>query len=465
MVQSRGAIADNAVLFFEQWGCIGHPFHPCHKSKPGLNEEEVLSYSPEFQPQLELLLGALKANTALISSIHNDFNYPNWVAAQFPEEMAHWSDALIARGEDPNAWLPLPIHPYQVKRVLPQKFAAEIEAGSLLISDDFPRLITTPTMSFRTLASIHNPIAAHIKLPVSIQLTSAQRNVSPKATIMGPRVSALLHDIIALENGFNNTLDILAEDVGLHYIDLNNDGDRGHYLSVLFRENPMTRCQSGLLPVPVGALFADSPISGRAFVTELVASAYGDHHIGAINYFNDYAKTILQASLSAYLIYGIAFEAHQQNSLVLFAQNGKAERLLLRDFGDIRIFSPTFEACGLPLNNYLSGPIVCDKPETVREKFLHTTMLCHLAELGILLAKSYQQPEDIYWRILQQTCEQLFDQLRYRCNPQRWEEERTAILHHKWPVKSLLRMRLYNVMDDICLTMPNPLSMFSAYKT
>jgi len=458
LADEANPVTDDPCLLFEQWGCVGHPFHPGHKSKTGLSAEEVVALSPEFQPQLELILGALNASVARVSNAAIPFSYRNWMTAQFPKEMAAWSEILRKLGEDPHSWLPLPIHPYQAKHILPQKFAAEISAGSLKISSDFPCIRASPTMSFRTMASSENPRAPHLKLPVSLQLTSAQRTVSPKATIMGPRLSNLLREVIRKEDGFGKTLDILAEEVGVHYIDPNDDADRAKHLSILFRENPMTRRQPGYLPVPVAALFADSPVDGRAIITELVASACGDHAQGVLDYFRNYVQVVLQASLSAYLIYGIAFEAHQQNSLILVNERGQAVQLMLRDFGDIRIYTPALHAQNMQIDNHQSGHILFDDEVTVREKFIHTTMLCHLGELAVLLARSYEQNEDDYWQILHSTSVTLFDQLRDRCDPDRWERERHAILQADWPVKSLLRMRLGDTTDDICMSMPNPLT-------
>jgi siderophore synthetase component len=464
LLDAANPVTDNPALLFEQWGCIGHPFHPGHKSKTGLSAEEVMALSPEFKPQLELVVGALKASVARVSNIAATFSYRDWMTAQFPKEMAAWTTALHKLGEDPQNWLPLPIHPYQAQHVLPQKFAEEISAGVLQIGSNFPRMRVSPTLSFRTMACSENPLAPQLKLPVSLQLTSAQRTVSPKATIMGPRVSNLMRELISKEDGFGKTLDILAEEVGMHYIDPDGDADRAKHLSILFRENPMTRRESGYLPVPVAALFADSPVDGRAIILELVTRASGDHANGALSYFRDYAQTVLQASLSAYLVYGIAFEAHQQNSLVLLNDHGKAVQLILRDFGDIRIHTPTLHARNMQIENHQSGHILFDDEVIVREKFLHTTMLCHLAELAVLLARSYQQNEDVYWQILHHITATLFDQLRERCDICRWEKERHAILHADWPVKSLLRMRLGNTTDDICLSMPNPLTDFSSRK-
>jgi siderophore synthetase component len=375
--------------------------------------------------------------------------------------MAAWTRALQESGENPQDWVPLPIHPYQAQQILPQKFEREIDARQLLIDHNLPQMRASPTMSFRTVACSANPLAPQMKLPAAIQMTSAQRTVSPRATVMGPRVSKLLREIIDRENGFEQTLAILPEDIGLHYIDPTGNADIEKHLSILYRQNPMTKATADQLPVPVAALFADSPLDGRPFAVELVTLAHGDHAAGAIAYFRDYAKTTLRATLSAYLVYGIAFEAHQQNTLVLLNKNGKAGQIIFRDFGDIRIDASVLHAQGMHIENYQSGHVLFDEATAVREKFLHTAMLCNLAELAQMLARSYQQNEDIYWQSLFHTTTTIFEELRIRCEPTRWEHERQAILYADWPVKALLRMRLENTVDDICHSMPNPLAAFS----
>lgn len=63
-------------------------------------------------------------------------------------------------------------------------------------------------------------------------------------------------------------------------------------------------------------------------------------------FFRAYARTVIRPTLAMYLLYGIAFEAHQQNSLVLFDHAGQPRKLLIRDFGDGCSFAPLFEDRG-----------------------------------------------------------------------------------------------------------------------
>ena len=96
-----------------------------------------------------------------------------------------------------------------------------------------------------------------------------------------------------------------------------------------------------------------------------------------------------------------------------------------------------------------------ESAEPVRDKLLHAVMLCHLAELALLLSRTYDHPEASFWDILRRQVETVFDRLRARTEPQRWEAERRALLETDWPAKSFLRMRLTDSSDDVHGHMPN----------
>jgi D-ornithine---citrate ligase len=447
----------NPALLLEQWGTLGHPWHPTFKTKLGLSADEVWAMSPEFQPTLRVPLAAIRADKVRTTFAAGDGDYAAWFAQHFPACARRWAAALATLGKHPADWLPLPLHPFQASRVIPHTFAAEIAQGDLLLLADVA-LDATPTMSFRTVVPAGSPALPHLKLPVSLRLTSVQRTVSPKSTVMGPRITRLLAAILEREDGFGGTLDIVREDVGLHYVDPRDDDDRARHLAILYRANPMAKAAACRFPVPVGALFAESPFSGRPLATELVALAHGDHAAGAVAYFERHALTVLTALLSAYLVYGIAFEAHQQNSFIMLDGGYEPVQLLARDFGDLRIHGPTLRRAGLTLDTYRAGFTVYDDDAPVRDKLLHAALLCHLSELALLLARAYGHPEHHFWDALRRVADDVFTGLRARVHERRWHAEREALLARDWPAKSFLRMRLLDTSDDVHGTMPNPLA-------
>ena len=452
----RNSALKNPALLLEQWGTLGHPWHPTHKAKLGLSADEVVAFSPEFQSALHVPLAAIRSDKAHVAFAEEGGDYRRWFALTFPQAWSTWEAALRQLRPDPQAWLPLPLHPYQAQRMIPHEFAKEIATGDLLLLPGVS-FAASPTMSFRTVVPEGSAELPHVKLPVSLRLTSVQRTVSPKSAVMGPRLTRLLSTVIANESGFGGTLDIVGEGVGLHYIDPDSDDDRARHLAVLFRANPMGRCTETLYPVPVGSLFADSPFGGRPIVTDLVGLSFGDHSTGAEAFFKRYAATVVTATLSAYLLYGIAFEAHQQNSFIMVNQRYEPAQLLVRDFGDLRVHGPTLQRAGLALVAYRPGFTVFESAEPVRDKLLHAVMLCHLAELALLLSRAYDHPEASFWNILRRQVEGVFDSLQARTEPQRWEAERRALLQSDWPAKSFLRMRLTDSSDDVHGYMPNPL--------
>ena len=57
----------------------------------------------------------------------------------------------------------------------------------------------------------------------------------------------------------------------------------------------------------------------------------------AARFFNAYLRVAIPAIVGLYLRYGIALEAHQQNTFVVISEAGMPERLVVRDFGDVKI--------------------------------------------------------------------------------------------------------------------------------
>lgn len=444
----------NPTLLLEQWATLGHPWHPNYKTRLGLSPQALIALSPEFEAQLAIPVLAVRRHCMHLEMSDNSADYCAWFAATYADVWQQWSHALAKRGETVDGWLPLPVHPYQAEHILPTIFADEMLRGDLLVLDHVT-LPATPTMSFRTVAPLGNGALPHLKLPVALRMTSVQRTLSPKSAVMGPRLTTLVRGILRHENGFGQTLDVLGEEVGLHFRD--SGDDRARHLAVVFRVNPMQRYSATMLPLPVAALAVESPDSGRPLIAELVALADADHAAGALAFFERYTATVLRALLSPYLLYGIAFEAHQQNSFMLLDADWQPVRLLVRDFGDLRIHAPTLRRTGLTLDAFRPGHTLFEDDQPVRDKLLHAVMLCHLGELIPLLASTFACRQSLLWNTLRRQIENVFDQLKHRTDPQRWTSERTALLQADWPVKSFLRMRLSDASDDVHGAMANPL--------
>jgi siderophore synthetase component len=460
----------DAAILLDQWGSLeGHPFYPTWKSKPDLNALQVAALSPEFNATVTVRIAALRGDMAYIERMPHVEHYHDWFSERFPEAWASWKDGLNAKGLDERAWLPLPIHAWHLVHFVHKEYAAEIEEGVLLL--DGPDIETWPTMSFRTMMPRLPGGVPFIKLPVALWLTSEQRSLQAKSIHMGPRISTLIQRILADERGFDGTLEIFPEEVAFHYKHAVRQEDRpGRHLSVAFRASDEAFERSdGLLPVTVASLLTASPVDGRALATELIETGGAARASAetAETWFRRYAHVVTHPVIGIYLLYGIALEAHQQNTSVLFAPDGTPKSLLIRDFGDGRTYAPLLAQRGHTLKPYVHPgilPTVFDGDiEPVRSFVLDACFVCHLHEMALLLTREYGLAPTRLWEILHEETARSFDAFASRVDARLWKAERTAFLDDPWPTRSVLRMHLLNYADyRLQHALPNPLRQAAA---
>lgn len=453
-----------AAMALDQWGALeGHPFYPTWKAKPGLSPEDVRALSPEFGARVHLRIAALRRDWAYVEMMPQAGSYPDWFSRNFPDLWRDWTEGLQARGKSPDDWLPLPVHRWHLDNFLCREFEAEIAAG--VFDPDGPEIVTLPSMSFRTMLPDTQEPRPFIKLPVAVWLTSEQRTLQAKSIHMGPRLSTLISDIVAKEEGLRDTLEIFTEDVGM-ILRHPETGDEhpGRFLSVVYRNTDSLAREDGLVPVAVAALLTAGPADGRPLICELIARN-GDGSEAAVSaFFRAYARTVIRPTLTMYLLYGIAFEAHQQNSTVLFGPTGQPQKLLIKDFGDGRSFAPLLEERGYRLKPFSQKgvlPTSFDQDiSLVRSFVIDACFVCHLHELALCLSEQYGLRGSGLWRILREETAAAFDALRPRVSSDMfWQQEGTAFLESPWPTRSVLRMHLeryrdYRVEHDL----PNPLA-------
>lgn len=443
----------DAAIFLDQWGALeGHPYYPTWKARPGLSPEEVARLSPEFDAEVALRIAALRADMAHVETVPHVSDYRDWFAARFPELWQDWQAGLEARGLAEADWLPLPIHGWHLEAFVRATYAAEIAEGALIL--DGPDLLTRPSMSFRTMMPGEPTDAPFIKLPVAVWMTSELRSLQAKSIHMGPRISAVIGAIIEAENGFGDMLAIFPEEVGLHYRHaVCQDDAPGRHLSVVYRSTRTAfSLPDGSLPVTVATLFTGLPETGRPFITSLIEGDGPRASQEAVeDFFRSYARVVTRPVIAIYLLYGIALEAHQQNTTVVFDAGNEPAGLLIRDFGDGRTFAPWLNERGYALKPYVYPGILptvfSGDVEPVRMFVLDAAFVSHLHEVALVLSDEYGFQDRRLWQILREETQASFDAVKERVESCRWEQERHAFLEEPWPTRSLLRMHMQKYAD------------------
>lgn len=442
-------------LFFEQWGSVGHPYHPGSKTKLGFSTKEVLSYSPEFQGGAKISLIAVHNDIMNSVSSYENVENNHWIKTQFPTWYNTWEMKLKEKGFNPKSYLALPIHPWQVQNSLKIHFKDFLESQQIILLDKCT-IDSKATMSFRSVCPQENGLCTHLKLPVAIQATSAVRTVSPASIQIGPQVSRILQQIQESNVHIKENFMVIPEYFGMHFNAVNDDRQR--HLSVLFRQNPSKLCQEREISIVVASLFVESPLSKTPLLCELIKTTGSTTHKEIQNYFYNYANIVINSFLRLYLKFGISLEAHQQNTLMLF-KDGQPQKVMSRDFGGVRIHKPTLNQAGFDITPYPGAVTVRDDKNEVRNKMIYTTYQSHLGEIILLLSKTYKIEETILWAIVQEISKDCFQSMQSEMDIQTYEEEYTMIFSEQWNLKALTRMRLDETSHDyIYVPLSNPIS-------
>lgn len=419
--------SEESLLFFEQWGSEGHPYHPNSKAKMGMTPREVLQYSPEFQARFNIEWLAIDKRLAAISSLE----FEQQLYRRFPREIALWRESLKRKHKTPSHYYPIPVHPWQLRHTLPRLFKEQQEEQLILGTETMQSV--SPTMSFRTVVS-ETPEAPHIKLATAVHTTSAMRTVSPASVHNGHRLSQLLKTILSTEKHFDETLYVMYDLGGLHACH-----NEGKHLSALFRENPEASLSEGERAVVVGALFARSPITHKPLLVEIIEAS----KLLPFDFFNLYCERLLKGQMSLYLKYGLALESHQQNTFMVFDKAHRPTKHLNRDLGGIRIKRTLLKRQGYFLSLDSSVAIDTEEDSELRNKFIHANLQSHIGYVIDILVRHFDgvnaRP---LWERVRAQMEALLERLRSQIGEKRYQQEKRALFEGSWQLKSLLRMRL-----------------------
>ena len=385
-----------------------HPFYPTARAKSGFGESDLRAYAPEFDPSFELRWLAVPREALTLTTETPAF-WPRMTDVGLDEALAS-THAL------------LPMHPLTWQRMdgnTDFPLPARAHAAPLAW------LRVRPTLSVRTVMPIEHP-DHHIKLPLLMRTLGALnlRLIKPSTIYDGHWFQRALTAIADRDAVLRGRYLHADEAHGGHVAD-------ARHLAYLVRAYPS-------LPdatlVPAAALCGAMP-DGRPFAAHL---ADRFHHGDLLAWWRAYAELLCRAHLRLWLIYGVALEANQQNTVVIYAP-GQAPRLLMKDNDSARVLLPRLRARWPQIDAL--GPlrdarIAVDGDDALARMFC--TIVLQLDLLAVLEGIADRQPP---WRrpmyaVLRQSLRDALDDLRGEGVDVRPAER---LLQSPWlPVKYLL---------------------------
>ncbi len=458
---ARRAAADpgfSPLALFEQAVVDGHPLHPCARVRGGMTEAELFAYAPEWADEVAVRSVAI-ARSSFTQSSFAGHGMTDLLRRWHPG-VADAADAhLRAVQRDPADYELLPVHPWQLCRALPDRYADALADGRVIVIPR-ARILARPLLSLRTLAPATDRRAAHLKTAVDIRMTTAVRTVSPAAVHNGPIVSRLLAEILRREHGFDRRFVSLAELAGGSYRPAPGEPlDAAASLAAIARESPERHVDHGEVALPVAARAARSPRSGRPLLAEVLDELASVRRPDtAERFLAGYCDCMLPALFTLLSRWGVALEPHGQNAVVVL-HDGLPVRLLYRDFGGIRVSGARLTRGGLS-PPALIGALPTEDEEDLRRRLLFPLVHNNLGPIVATLTHVGGADPQRLWRLIAQRCRAVYARLTedptIRAQAQRDE---AYVFGPTIPAKSFLRMQMSTAPHATdWVAVPNPLA-------
>lgn len=445
------------LAVFEQSVVDGHPWHPCARMRVGMGFDEVLGYTPEWADEVAVELVAVEhgVDDELTATLRR--TYPA-LAARADARLAAVAAQRGATAPPRGPYTLLPVHPWQLRHVVPDRYRPAL-ADQRIVVVPGAELPARPLMSVRTFAPAHDRRAPHLKTAMSVQLTSAVRIVSPAAVHNGPRLSRLLQQIAAREAGFGGRFVILSELAAGRYrppADEAVDGAAG--LGAIVRESPERHAGPGEVALPVAALTARSPLRERPLVADALARIGGPPGEAARRFLGAFCDCALGPLFTLLSRWGIALEAHGQNTVVVL-RDGLPTRLVYRDLGGVRVDPARLARGGLTPPD-LAGSLTSEREDELRAKLFGALVSTSLAELVPALSRVAGIPVAGLWGLVARRCAAAYQPLLDdRAAGEQARRDLGALLGPTMPMKALLRMRLADdPLAEQWMSVRNPLA-------
>lgn len=456
----------NSTLFFEQLCVEGHNLHPGAKTKTGMEPEAVYRYAPEFDGAPDLrLVGIRRDRAESASSSGSDVG--EILFDQHPGLREAVAREFVEQGLSLDGYLFVPVHPWQLKNVVPEVYRVEISQKAVVPVKG----VSVPshaTTSFRTVVPRAGRGRLAIKTSVDCQMTSAIRSISPNTANNAPEFTHLIRAVLRREPRLARTFVPVCEVAGANFKVGSNEPDprtataKSRSLSAVLREDVGRYAGGDELAIVGCALYAASPVTGRPILVELVEAfakfgSASSPDEAAFRFVSEYASVALPGFLTLMVKYGVGLEGHLQNSVPVF-KAGRPVRLLFRDWGGARIYTERLRRRGLRVSFYPRSATLTDRLEEMRNKVFCAVFQNQLGEIVLQACKHFGVPERDLWREIRRICDGIFDEIgSHSEHAADAAADREALYGAEVDHKALTAMRLNPEGGYRYARVPNPL--------
>ncbi|RBP96654.1 siderophore synthetase component [Cytobacillus firmus] len=312
---------DFTFIEAEQSLLFGHLLHPTPKSKQGMTFEAESSYSPELKGSFQLHF--FKADRAIVSQDSAD----QASAEEIIMELLQRDERFKGKFGGDRQSVFIPVHPLQVPVLLKDtEVQALIQSGKLLYIGPYG-LPFEATSSMRT---VYSPDFHYMfKFSVPVKITNSLRVNLEKELYRGVEVTRLMQSQLGIKFQDLYPAFRIIQDPAFMNIPLNKETSG---FEVVIRENPFY--ENDRNASLIAGLVQDHAFGGctrlEAIIHEIAEKENRMAWEVSRDWFEKYLSITLDPLIWLYETYGVALEAHQQNSIVQL-ENGYPSAFYYRD--------------------------------------------------------------------------------------------------------------------------------------
>ncbi|NHA41152.1 siderophore synthetase [Staphylococcus schleiferi] len=417
----------------------GHPSHPLTKTKLPLTVDEIQKYAPEFMKVIPLKIVLVHQSILKFTSMTDQEDFVlREIIPDMESQLRQWMQMYQSSLDEYRVMF---VHPWQYENVITEKFGRWI-AEHLVIPTPFT-VDSKATLSFRTMRLLKYPF--HIKLPMNVQATSAVRTVSTVTTVDGPKLSYQLQDMLDIYP----TLTIAAEPYGA-YIDVEADLARQFAMIVRYAIEDKKQNHTQIV---TAALTQINPVDGQIVIDSLIEYLYGEiSEDTIIQFMTQYMRAFIPPLIGYIQKYGIALEAHQQNTVLQIDKDTHALSFIVRDLGGSRIEPQTLKQT-VPELTVTNQSLITENIDEVIAKFQHAVIQ---NQLGTVI-HHFHHRHGINEKVLYNVAGEIIENA-ITPNLNHAQALKRLLFGKKMTVKALLNMRMeQKVRQYVQIDIDNPL--------
>ncbi|QNE22398.1 IucA/IucC family protein [Kribbella qitaiheensis] len=371
----------------------GHPLLVANKGRLGFSASDSALYAPEARTPLRLVWLAVRRGLAEFRGTP-DLSEHAVIAQELGPCAEEFRDLL----DDPDAYVWLPCHPWQLDHVVRTQWARELARGEIVVLGEGPAEYL-PTQSIRTMVNVSDPCRYQVKLPLKILNTSVYRGLPEHCTLAAPMVTQWLRGLWQRDELLGRLgTELLGEvaSVTVRHPQLSFAPGVPYQwtetLGCIWREPVEPRLQPGETVWPLAAVL-HRDVAGEPLAAAMVARSGVD----ASTWIGELLSALMRPLLHLMHHYGITVNPHGENLAVICTPSGVPARIVIKDLvDDINVSTTPIPARGTEPDSH--HRILPRKPwHILRQYLVDALLLGVLAPLDTILADSSLLPPGHLW--------------------------------------------------------------------